>query len=630
MTLKLLIDSVLKYNPKANVALIEKAYNFAEKCHEGQKRENGEPYFNHPIAVAKILVTMKASSTTIAAGLLHDVVEEGGCKMDSISREFGAEIEGIVQGVTKIDKIHFEDKEDYTAENLRKILLATAKDIRVMLIKLADRLHNMETIKTFRDDKQRRIAQETLDIYAPIAHKLGMRAVKGELEDLSLRVLDPEIYKFLADKIQERRVEREEQTKQICKQIRTKLKEKGVQASVQGRAKYFFSIYKKMKKKNMDFNEIYDLTAIRIITKTIPECYAALGVVHELFKPMPGRFKDYIALPKSNGYQSLHTTVVESNSKILEIQIRTEQMHQIAEDGIAAHWRYQQTARDKGFDKKISWLKQMLEWRRSSKNARDFIETLKMDLFEDEVVVFTPKGDPISLPEGATPIDFAYEVHSSLGEHCSKAMVNNKLVTLDYKLKSGDIVEIVTKKDAEPSRQWLNFVKTNKAKGKIRGYLKIEGDTSQRPELEGLSDENLAKMIVADKKGVIKIAGCCSPQPGDKIIGFPTKDKRITVHGASCENLKGLDGRRFVNVRWQKSEEKTSYLSVTVRDRLGILAEILNVMARYKVSVQSINTKAKKEDTLTVMIEFAGPIHESDALIAEIKGIKDVIEVKNS
>ncbi|MFH0978517.1 MAG: bifunctional (p)ppGpp synthetase/guanosine-3',5'-bis(diphosphate) 3'-pyrophosphohydrolase [Candidatus Woesearchaeota archaeon] len=632
MSLKLLLNDISKYNPKANLALIEKAYRFAETCHAGQKRESGQLYFTHPLEVAKILSRMKADSATIAAGLLHDTMEECNIKLETIAHEFGSEVSELVEGVTKIDKIHFQDKEDYTAENLRKIILATAKDVRVMLIKLADRLHNMETLRTFREEKQRRIAQETLDIYAPIAHKLGMRAIKGELEDLSLRVLDPTNYRLLANKIQQRREEREHKTKRLIKQIRAALREKGIDASVQGRAKYFYSIYKKMKKRSVDFNEIYDLTAIRIITKTIPECYTALGVVHELFKPLPGRFKDYIALPKSNGYQSLHTTVVESESKILEIQIRTEEMHNIAEDGIAAHWRYKQTERDKGFDKKIGWLKQVLDWKASSKDAREFIETLKTDLFEDEVVVFTPKGDPISLPEGSTPVDFAYEVHSNLGHKCSKAMVNNKLVTLDYKLKSGDLVEIIVKKDAEPSRQWLNFVKTNRAKGKIRSYLKIEGDTSLKSGAVSLSEEKLSSLIRVDsKKNVLKIAKCCEPHPNDKIVAFPTKDKKLTVHKADCETVKGLDKRKLLLAYWQLPEKKDIKLSITMLDRVGILSEVLNVISRYKANISSVHTKAGREKFFIADISIESSDQEHlPTIIFEIRKIKDVTEVHNS
>lgn len=630
MLLKSLIDMVLKYNPKANVALIEKAYHFAEACHTGQKRENGDPFIHHPLEVAAILAGMKADSATIAAGILHDTMEECGVKLDTITRDFGSEVASLVEGVTKIDKIHFKDKEDYTAENLRKIVLATAKDVRVMLIKLADRLHNMETVRTFREEKQRRIAQETLDIYAPIAHKLGMRTVKGQLEDLSLRVLDPGTYRFLADKISEKREERDKDTRKLLRLIRKKLKEKGIEANVQGRAKYFYSIYKKMKKRNMDFSDIYDLTAMRIITKTIPECYAALGVIHELFKPMPGRFKDYIALPKSNGYQSLHTTVVEANSKILEIQIRTEEMHQISEHGIAAHWRYKGTERDKGFDKKINWLKQVLDWKTGSKNAREFIETFKTDLFEDEVVVFTPKGDPISLPDGSTPVDFAYEVHSSVGEKCSKALVNKQLVPLDYRLRSGDIVEIITKKDASPSRQWLYFVKTTKAKNKIKSYLKIESDMPHKAEEMHFSEDKLAKIIVVEgKKAALKIAKCCEPKPGDNIVAFPTKDKKLTVHKVGCETLKELDKKKLVAAHWKSVGKKVALLAVTAEDRVGIVAELLNVIARHKVNIRNINTKSKKENVFSLLIEIEEPSQDVyDSVIAEVKSLKGVLQVR--
>ncbi|MCX8147580.1 MAG: RelA/SpoT family protein, partial [Candidatus Woesearchaeota archaeon] len=402
------INSILEYNPRADVKLIRKAYEFAEKAHKGHKRESGEPFFVHPVETARILMKLRADSATICAALLHDCVEEGCTTLDNIKREFGEEVAMLVEGVTKITGVQFESKEEYKAENLRKMLLATAKDIRVMLIKLADRLHNMRTLKYFREDKQKRIAKETLEIYAPIAHKLGMNSIKGELEDLSLKYLDPEAYQMLRKKIASKRKEREEKTKEFIRQIKNALKERGIEATVEGRAKYFYSIYQKMKKENKDFNEIYDLIAIRIITNTIPECYAALGIVHELFTPIPGKFKDYISIPKPNGYQSLHTSVIGGHGKIIEVQIRTWEMHHIAEEGVAAHWRYKGEEKDKKFDRRIRWLRQLLDWKMESSPAREFIENLKIDLFGNEIIVFTPKGDPISLPEGSTPVDFAY------------------------------------------------------------------------------------------------------------------------------------------------------------------------------------------------------------------------------
>ena len=398
------MELVRQNNPRADMDKIAKAYMFAEKAHEGQKRSSGEAFFAHPSEVARILLTLKADTATICAALLHDTVEDTSTSLGIVRKDFGEEVAGLVEGMTKISGKNFGTKEEYNAENLRKILLATTKDIRIILIKLADRLHNMRTLATFRPDKRKRIAKETLEIYAPIAHKLGMWKTKGELEDLSLRYLDYDTYIRLKEEIAEKRAEREKIASMLVDNIRQSIQKKGIKADVVGRAKYFYSIYKKMKKKQKEFDQIYDLIAIRIIVNTIPECYKALEVVHTLFEPQLERFKDYIQHPKANGYQSIHTSV-RYKKKIIEVQIRTKEMHSIAEEGIAAHWKYKGTEKDKAFDRKIMWLKQILEWLRQSKNATEFVETLKIDLFENEMIVLTPKGDPISLPDGATPVD---------------------------------------------------------------------------------------------------------------------------------------------------------------------------------------------------------------------------------
>jgi len=614
--------------------MIKKAYIIAELAHRQQKRQSGEPYFEHPIEVAKILMELKADSSTICAALLHDVVEDTSMSIEKVREMFGDEIATLVSGVTKIDKIHFENKDDYTAENLRKILLATAKDIRVMLIRLADRLHNMRTLKYFKEEKQIRISQETMEIYAPIAHKLGMWRIKGELEDLSLRYLKPEVYRMLTEKINEKRIEREKRTADMVDIISNALKEKGIDAKIYGRAKYFYSIYRKMKKYECDFNEIYDLMAIRVITKTVSECYAAMGILHELYKPIHKRFKDYIAVPKSNGYQSLHTTLVTPHGKILEVQIRTEEMHRIAEDGIAAHWLYKGTERDKRFDKKISWLKQLLEWKRSNANAREFIDSLKIDLFEKEIVVFTPKGDPISLPEDATPVDFAYEVHSSIGSKCSKAKVNNQLVPLDHKLRSGDVVEIITAKNVVPSRQWLKFVVTSKAKQKIRSELKIESDKDPKAiraqkEIEEQRKNVADYLEVEGKKKPIKLSKCCNPNVGDPIVGFYTKDNRITVHKEDCINIHSLSQNKKANVIWIE-EKLTGNKSVKafVEDRVGVLAEILNLIAREDINIKKINTRQSKE-LVVITLELGIDTEEAvESLRQKIRSIKSVVDVK--
>ncbi len=632
MALVEFIEQVLKYNPRADVALIKKSYVLAEKAHQGQMRSTGEKYFMHPIEVANILMEMNADTATLCAALLHDIVEDTSVTLQQVKDLFGEEIALLVEGVTKIDKIHFKDSEDYKAENIRKIFLATAKDVRVILIKLADRMHNMQTLKTFREEKQQRIARETLEIYAPVAHKLGMWRLKGELEDLSLRYLEPEAYSFLRSKVNEKRTEREKNTHDMITVIKQKLAEKHIEAVVYGRAKYFFSIYKKMKKKKIGFNDIYDLVAIRVLTKTIPECYTALGIVHDLWKPMPNRFKDYIAVPKANGYQSLHTSVITEKGKIVEIQIRTEEMHHIAEDGIAAHWKYQGTQRDKKFDRKISWLKQILEWKRQSKDAVDFIESLKVDLFEDEMVVFTPKGDPISLPKDSTPIDFAYMVHTNIGNKCSKAMVNNKIVSLDHMLQSGDIIEIITNKNAEPSRQWLKFVKTSKARTKIKSILKITTEhdpKGDRLKLEEQLPESIIDRIeVIGKSYPLKISKCCEIKINDVIKGFITKDNKITVHKNNCPNIHSLDAKREVPVVWKfDANEYLVVLRLLLEDRVGLLAKILNLFALHKINITSVNTKQSKDRVITTLRFHLKEKEKLEALIKKIKQNKSVLEV---
>ncbi|MFW5991050.1 MAG: RelA/SpoT family protein [Candidatus Nanoarchaeia archaeon] len=627
---------ILSYNPKANIDFLQEAFKFTKDVHGEQKRLSGEPFYFHPLEVSLILADLRTATSTIAAALLHDVIEDAGVKITDIKEKFGEEVSTLVEGLTNIDKMNFNSLETYKAENIRKMLLATTKDVRIVLIKLADRLHNMRTLEHFREEKQKRIAKETLEIYAPIAHKLGMWNIKGELEDLSLRYLHPDIYKFLSEKINEKRQEREKAAKDLIKTIKTNLKKKNIDAEVYGRAKYFYSIYKKMIRKKVDFNEIYDLIGIRIITKDIPSCYGALGVIHELWKPIPKRFKDYIATPKANGYQSLHTAVIGSHGKILELQIRTEEMHRIAEEGIAAHWRYHGTESDKKFDKKISWLKQLLEWRSTSSDAQDFIDTLKFDLFDKEIVVFTPKGDPIILPEEASPVDFAYAVHTNIGSKCSKALVNTKIVPLDSKLHAGDVVEIVTSKDAKPSRNWLSFVKTGKARGKIRAKLNVnveETRKKQKPE-EQKSEKFLTDHIkVEGKNSGIKISKCCSPTYLEPIVGFQTKDKKITIHNADCPNVHTLDPNKKVNVSWIKSDEPdTKVLKINAIDRVGVLIDILKEISTRDINVLNVSSDTQKENALiTIKIESVKEPKLKELLegIRKVKSVVGVNEAKN-
>jgi GTP pyrophosphokinase len=473
-TLPELLAEIPRYQPGANLDLVRRAYAFSEEVHDGQTRASGEPYHLHPLAVAGLLVDFKMDVTTVTAGLLHDVLEDTATTKDVLTDRFGGDIAELVDGVTKIGKLAFASREERQAENFRKMLVAMARDIRVLMIKLADRLHNMRTLQYLGPERQQQIAQETLDIYAPLAHRLGMAKVKGELEDLALKTLHPEAYDDLQRKVAKRRLQREAEINQVVAILTKKLGEVGIESQITGRPKHFFSIYKKMQA-GREFDEIYDLTAVRIIAPAVRECYGALGVVHSLWKPVPGRFKDFIAIPKSNMYQSLHTTVIGPKGDPVEIQIRTQEMHRIAEEGIAAHWLYKERKDQKnGLDQAFVWLRQLLEWQQEMKDPREFMETVKVDLFPDEVYVFTPKGDVKALPEGSTPIDFAYAIHTEVGNHCVGARVNGKLVPLRQTLRQGDIVEVATSPTQKPSRDWLKTVRSTRARSKIKQWLQKE------------------------------------------------------------------------------------------------------------------------------------------------------------
>ena len=473
--LETLIEEIPKYQPGADLDVLERAYRFSAASHQGQQRASGEPYLSHPLEVANLLVDFKMDVTTVTAGLLHDVLEDTAATKADLEREFGGEIAELVDGVTKIGKLAFSSREERQAENFRKMLVAMARDLRVLMIKLADRLHNMRTLDYLPSDKAKKIAQETLDIYAPLAHRLGMAKVKAELEDLGLRTLNPADYVDLQKRVAKRRLEREADINQVIAILQRKLAEVGIDSQIRGRPKHFYSIWKKMHDQGREFDEIYDLTAVRVITASVRDCYGALGVIHSLWKPVPGRFKDFIAMPKVNMYQSLHTTVIGPKGDPVEIQIRTREMHRIAEEGIAAHWLYKErkAGKDK-LDESLVWLRQLIETQQDTKDPREFMDTVRVDLFPDEVYVFTPKGDVKALPEGATPLDFAYAVHTKVGEHCVGAKVNAKLVPLRYTLRQGDIVEIVTSPNQHPSRDWLKIVKSTRARAKINQWLKVE------------------------------------------------------------------------------------------------------------------------------------------------------------
>lgn len=473
-----IVEQILTYQQDSRAALlVENAYHFAADAHTGQFRVSGEEYINHPLGVAKILADLQIDSLTISAALLHDVVEDTKFTLEDIEKHFGKDIAMLVDGVTKLNRIEYKSKEEQQLENYRKMFLAMAKDIRVVLIKLADRLHNMRTLKFMPEVKQREIARETLEIFAPLAHRLGISSIKWELEDLALRFLEPERYYELVEKVKQKRQEREALVKESIRVLSDRLRSVGIKADIQGRPKHFYSIYRKMQRDHKDLGEIYDLLAIRVIVDSVKDCYGALGIVHTLWKPLPGRFKDYIAMPKSNMYQSLHTTVLGIEGQPLEIQIRTWEMHRISEYGIAAHWRYKEGSKgaDREFDQKLSWLRQLLEWQQDLRDPHDFMETLRLDVLTDEVFVFTPKGDVIDLPKGSVPIDFAYRIHTDVGHRCIGARVNGKMVPLEYKLSNGDIVEIITSKQSSgPSRDWLNIVGSSDTKNKIRQWFKKE------------------------------------------------------------------------------------------------------------------------------------------------------------
>src|SRR5881409_1925039 len=476
--LETLIEEIPKYQPGADLEVLARAYTFSAASHQGQQRASGEPYLSHPLEVANLLVDFKMDVTTVTAGLLHDVLEDTAATKADLEREFGGEIAELVDGVTKIGKLAFSSREERQAENFQKMLVAMARDLRVLMIKLADRLHNMRTLDYLPSDRAKKIAQETLDIYAPLAHRLGMAKVKAELEDLALRSLNPGDYVDLQKRVAKRRLEREADINHVIAILHKKLAEVGIDSQIRGRPKHFYSIWKKMHDQGREFDEIYDLTAVRVITASVRDCYGALGVIHSLWKPVPGRFKDFIAMPKVNMYQSLHTTVIGPKGDPVEIQIRTREMHRIAEEGIAAHWLYKERKAGKAgkdkLDESFVWLRQLIETQQDTKDPREFMDTVRVDLFPDEVYVFTPKGDVKALPEGATPLDFAYAVHTKVGEHCVGSKVNGKLVPLRYTLRQGDIVEIVTSPNQHPSRDWLKIVKSTRARAKINQWLKVE------------------------------------------------------------------------------------------------------------------------------------------------------------
>jgi len=701
-----LIKKVHAYMPAADGTLLQRAYELAAKAHEGQTRATGEPYVSHSLATADILADLGLDLPTLAAGLLHDVPEDTPIGLDVIQTEFGDEIAHLVDGVTKLSRIEWRDLEDAEAENLRKMFLAMAEDIRVVLIKLADRLHNMRTLGALAPDKRRRIAQETLDIFAPLANRLGIWQIKWELEDLALRHLEPEKYQEIRRLLAERRSQREEYINKVIQLLGCRLQEEGITAEITGRPKHIYSIYRKMQRKDVSFDQIYDVNAVRIIVDDVRDCYTALGIVHSLWRPIPGEFDDYIANPKENLYRSLHTAVVGPEGRHLEIQIRTWEMHQVAEYGIAAHWRYkEERKRDAVFEEKINWLRQLMDWRQELADAQAFVDSLKTDVFQDQVYVFTPKGDIVDLPAGATPIDFAYRIHTDIGHRCRGAKVNGRLVGLDYALKTGDQVQILTAKQGGPSRDWLNpqlgYVRTARAREKIRAWFRkqaraesiVQGREVLEKELHRLGlervsfeevaalfnyehvddflaaigygdintqqialkvaelgaeaeEEELALPKVAPPPApmtgvridglsglLTRVARCCNPLPGERVIGFITRGRGITIHRRDCPNvLRTRDQERLIEVSW--GDDKQEVYPVMVRilayDRPGLVRDIADIVASEGVNMSAASAVTSKKDhtaIITATLEISG-MPQLSRILHKVERLPNVIEAR--
>lgn len=700
----------------ANYAEIKKAHDFAQEAHRGQKRSSGEDYFVHPCAVVEILADFGFDSSTVIAAFLHDVLEDTSVTYEQLRDEFGEEICALVDGVTKLDKLQFVNREEAQAENFRKIFFAMAKDLRVIIIKLADRLHNMRSLQYLPPEKQQRISKETLDIYAPLAGRLGISFFKCELEDLAMKYLYPTEYKYIHESVNRKKSERQGFLDVICKQIEEKLKEMGIHGEVNGRPKHFYSIYKKMHNLHIDIDQIYDLLAVRIIVDSVKDCYTMLGEIHTMWKPMPGRFKDYIAMPKANNYQSLHTTVVTPFNETFEIQIRTYEMHRIAEYGIAAHWKYKEgtTGKDSELDSKVRWLREVMDAQKDIDGAKEFMDAVKINVFDDEVFVFTPKGDVFDLPVGSTPLDLAYKIHSAIGNKCIGAKINKRMVPLSTKLSNGDIVEIVTSNSSKgPSLDWLKYVHTASARSKIRAYFKkekkeeniargkdmLEKEAKRRgyalgeiftPDIlesilqrHAMSSEEdlyaavgygglttaqvLTKIIEGFKKednshveitpetiatveqkprkhsksGVlingnanftVRMAQCCSPVPGDEIVGYISRGRGVSVHRKDCPNVKGMEDERLIQASWDTgADERFNATIVIVSDnRSGLLASVSTQIANAHLGIVGVNARVDEklglaEISVTVQISKATELEE---LVRKLRTVPGVLEVK--
>lgn len=699
----------LIYNEE-QTALVDKALEYATKMHSGQFRASGEPYIIHPIAVANLLLDIGLDHSTVAAALLHDCLEDTPSTSEEITELFGSEVCMLVSGVTKLEKMVFKSKEEEQAENFRRMFFAMAKDIRIILIKLADRLHNMRTIEALSHERQIAIATETLDIYAPLASRLGLSFYKCELDDLCLKTLHPEAYEELVKEISLKRAERQDLVNKICETVRKTLKDLHINGQVSGRPKHFYSIYKKMVNQHKTFDQIYDLTAVRVIVENVRDCYEVLGVIHTMWKPIPGRFKDYIAVPKPNNYQSLHTTVMTDYGMPFEIQIRTFEMHKIAEYGIAAHWKYKENrTAETDLDEKLQWLRGVMETEKEEyTDPEEFYESLKLDLYSGQVFVFTPRGDVIPLPEGATPVDFAYTVHSEVGNKCVGAKVNNKIVPLETKLQTGDYVDIITSSASKgPSRDWLRFVKTSTAKSKIRAFFKHEmkdenirkgkellereaknrgfalntlmvpkwldiimarysfssandmfasvgyGAYTPNQILLKLIDfynrenpvEPVRQVVSSSSKGdgrgivvnghtdlLVRIARCCSPVPGDNIVGYISRGRGVMIHRDSCPNVKNAESCRLIEAHWDGNVRPSPFsvsLTVETKDASGVLARITKTVSDMKLSIESMTARTidkEHKGIISLTLRITSP-DQLDLICNRISAIRDVDKV---
>ncbi|MBQ1688478.1 MAG: bifunctional (p)ppGpp synthetase/guanosine-3',5'-bis(diphosphate) 3'-pyrophosphohydrolase [Lachnospiraceae bacterium] len=729
---KQLMETVRNYHPSSDLSDIERAYRVADEAHKDQRRKSGEPYIIHPICVGIILAELELDKETIVAGLLHDVVEDTIVTVEELSDMFSPEVALLVDGVTKLTQLNYSgDKIELQAENLRKMFLAMAKDIRVILIKLADRLHNMRTLEYMKPEKQKIKARETMDIYSPIAQRLGISKIKIELDDLSLRYLQPEAYKDLTVKINARKENRDAFIKEIIADVSEQIHGAGIEAKIDGRVKHFFSIYRKMKNQNKTLDQIYDLFAVRIIVDSVKDCYAALGVIHEMYTPIPGRFKDYIAMPKQNMYQSLHTTLIGPTGTPFEIQIRTFEMHRTAEYGIAAHWKYKEgldgSNKKVSEEEKLSWLRQILEWQKDMSDNHEFLSLLKSDLnlFSDNVYCFTPSGDVLNLPAGSTPIDFAYAIHSAVGNKMVGARVNGELVNIDYMLKNGDRIEIITSQNSKgPSRDWLKLAKSTQAKNKINQWFKSEFKEDniikgkelltsyckthginmselRKPEYmqvairrfgfrdwdavcaavghgglkEGqvitrlqdeyrkqhkaqISDELVIEQlqhkqgekpaaVIRSKSGIVvqglndvavRFSKCCSPVPGDEIVGFVTRGRGVSIHRTDCVNVMNLseeDRVRMIDAEWstdaQKDELYNTEIVIYATNRTGVLTDISRIFTENKIDITSMNVRTSKKNTATISIGFeTHGVEQLRVLVQKLRNVESVMDIERT